>query len=123
MFLFACTAEENLSPEKSGRAIEIEIARILKQDEHSRASSVTVAEDQINSLWVAFYNKDTGGRYGNSFAFSNSDIRNNKVIIANYDISIIDKNVDVVVVANPDESLMLKLMDCSDISMLSVSRT
>ena len=109
LLLSACTAEDNLSPEKSGRAIEIEIARTLRQDESSRASPVTVAEDQINSLWVAFYNKVTGERYGDSFAFSSSDIRENKVKITTYDASIIGTEVDVVVVANPDAILLNEL--------------
>lgn len=109
LLLSACTAEEILSPEKSGSAIEIEIARVLRQDEGMRASSASVQEDRINSLWIAFYKKDSGLRVGESYDFSSHSIQDNKVRITNYAPSLLNQTVDVVVVANPDAILLNEL--------------
>lgn len=109
--LSACTAAESPSPDSPGQNLEIEVARML-QDKKLTASPADVYEDRLNSLWVAFYNKASGLRVGQSYRFSGNDIQGNKVRIENYDPSLLNQPVDVVVVANPDGSLTKRLKSC-----------
>lgn len=112
LLLSACSGEETLYSDKSGKIIEIEISNIIVQDKDSRSSLTSVMEDQLNSLWLSFYDKTSGLRIGQSYDFSSSSIINNKVKIINYDSYLLNKKVDVVVVTNPDESMMTQLKNC-----------
>lgn len=123
IFLVCSSCSEERITSRMDRNIEIEFSGLNFSEEENPTRSTSNEEEKLSKVYLAFFDVTTQHIIGNPYTITESNIANGRTVINDYDETLLNRRVTVVIIANPDNILLEQLNSCSTYTDLQLLKT